>query len=301
MSVGENIKARRKQLHISAETIAEKLRCAPSTVYRWEKGDIDKVDADKLIIVAEILHTTPAALMGRDGNGASPERFVPQITPENDYTQIPDLEKAALKATEILIKHKISSAPILPMSILQAMPNVLIMTFTEFADKSGMDRDNMVTMFGAENQDVIAYAKGDNYYVAYNQRLPYYMLQRAMARELGHIVLGHHTSSLPEEVQTAEALFFMRYLLCPRPLLKALFDENIMLSVETLGNITGLYGRSLAGIRETPGAHIPAKMNRRIREQFAGYIDSIIEYMRVMSVDTTRSADFGTFMDNYEE
>lgn len=298
MDFAEKIKALREERGMTLEAVGQIVGVGKSTVRKWENGEIKNMGRDKIARLASALSVSPGYLMGWEDKMTI---SVPDAPNPIGITIAPDLEKAALKATEILIKHKISSAPILPMSILQAMPNVLIMTFTEFADKSGMDRDNMVTMFGAENQDVIAYAKGDNYYVAYNQRLPYYMLQRAMARELGHIVLGHHTSSLPEEVQTAEALFFMRYLLCPRPLLKALFDENIMLSVETLGNITGLYGRSLAGIRETPGAHIPAKMNRRIREQFAGYVNSIIEYMRVMSVDTTRSADFGTFMDNYEE
>lgn len=64
MSVGRNIKARRKELGMNAETIAEKLGVSPSTIYRYEKGDIEKVDSAKLIQIAEILRTTPAELMG---------------------------------------------------------------------------------------------------------------------------------------------------------------------------------------------------------------------------------------------
>lgn len=64
MSVGKNIKARRKELHMSAEALADKLDVSPSTIYRYESGDIEKVDAAKLIPIAEALSTTPAFLMG---------------------------------------------------------------------------------------------------------------------------------------------------------------------------------------------------------------------------------------------
>lgn len=64
MSVGQNIKSRRKQLGMNAETLAEKLGVSPSTIYRYESGEIEKVDAAKLIPIAEALQTTPAYLMG---------------------------------------------------------------------------------------------------------------------------------------------------------------------------------------------------------------------------------------------
>ena len=64
MSVGKNIKARRKELNMSAETLAEILGVSPSTIYRYESGDIEKVDSAKLIPIAEALKTSPAYLMG---------------------------------------------------------------------------------------------------------------------------------------------------------------------------------------------------------------------------------------------
>lgn len=63
MSVGQKIKARRKQLGISAELLADKLGVSPSTIYRYENGAIEKVDAAKLTPIAEALNTTPAYLM----------------------------------------------------------------------------------------------------------------------------------------------------------------------------------------------------------------------------------------------
>ena len=127
------------------------------------------------------------------------------------------------------------------------------------------------------------------------------MLQRALARELGHIVLGHD-GSRPEDVRTEEALVFARHLLCPRPVIHALQESGIKLTVEVLGNVTGCYEKCLAGLRKTPGAHIPAIANRIMRGQFADYIDDFIRFQSIIQdEDESPLADFGTYMDNYEE
>lgn len=73
MSVGERMKARRKQIGMSAEQIAEQLNISPSTVYRYENGDIEKMGIDKLTPIAKALRTTPAYLMGWD----TPEQPLP--------------------------------------------------------------------------------------------------------------------------------------------------------------------------------------------------------------------------------
>jgi repressor LexA len=64
MTTGERMKARRKELGLSAEDVAEKLGKSPATIYRYEKGEIEKLPGDILTPLAEILHTTPAYLMG---------------------------------------------------------------------------------------------------------------------------------------------------------------------------------------------------------------------------------------------
>lgn len=64
MTVGERMKDRRKQIGMSAEEIATQLGLSPSTVYRYENGDIEKMGIDKLGPIASALHTTPAYLMG---------------------------------------------------------------------------------------------------------------------------------------------------------------------------------------------------------------------------------------------
>lgn len=219
--------------------------------------------------------------------------------------QAPDYEQAAIKAAETLIKHRISAAPVLAMPILKTMRGVLVLSFDEMAETVGTAREDIVTLFGEENQDAVTIVQPGNgtlrYVVAYNQRLPVYLLQRALARELGHIVL-HHDGSRPEEVRLAEAQCFARHLICPRPVIHAVQASGIPITVELIGSVTGCYKRCIEGMQKTPGAHVPPELNRIIKEQFADYIDNFLSYARIVKNDDhSERADFGTYMDNYEE
>ena len=64
MTTGERIKARRKEIGMSAETLAELCGISPATVYRYEKGDIENMRTDKLTPIADALRVTSAYLMG---------------------------------------------------------------------------------------------------------------------------------------------------------------------------------------------------------------------------------------------
>lgn len=68
MNIGERIKQRRKELNISADTVAEKLGVSRSTIFRYEKGDIEKLPTNILDDISSILNTTPAYLMGWSEN-----------------------------------------------------------------------------------------------------------------------------------------------------------------------------------------------------------------------------------------
>ena len=216
----------------------------------------------------------------------------------------PDYQRAATLAAETLIKHSITAAPVSPIPIIKSIPNALLIPFAEVALKVSEDRDQVIRTFG-ESQDAVSSVHfssgGLRYVVAYNQRLPAYIIQRALARELGHILL-QHDGSRPDDVRYEEAITFARNLICPRPLLKAIRDAGIILTVEMLGNITGCYERCLAGLRKTPGTSVPPELNRQIRAQFADYVADFVKFHPILSrEDETPVADFGTFMDGYEE
>ena len=132
----------------------------------------------------------------------------------------PEFDKAATKAAETLVKYGIKASPVSPLKILEQMENVITISFSDLSDTSGLKRCDMLNMFG-KNRDAISsfhHESGSKtYIVAYNRLLPSTMVQKALARELGHIVL-HHEENSPEN--TSEAICFAQHLLCPRPLLR---------------------------------------------------------------------------------
>lgn len=76
MTTGERMKERRKELGLSAEYVAERLGVSPATIYRYEKGDIEKMPGNILEPISKILNTTPAYLMGWD-NALLPDNIIP--------------------------------------------------------------------------------------------------------------------------------------------------------------------------------------------------------------------------------
>lgn len=294
MKPGEKIKLIREQKGFSQAELARAVGYdSRSSISKIERGDSDPSQR-MLMRIASVLHVSPSELISDElpvGNIKS----VPK----------PDFELAATKAAEILVQLRITAAPVLPLQILNTMPGVLVRSFTEFADSRGLDRKDLVSMYGSEAQDAITFSRTINgktrYIVAYNQRLPFYMLQLSLARELAFIVLG--TNDVRHDAERiAEALCFTRHLLCPRPLIRSMMDAGLSLTVESVGSLTGCYGRCLAGIRETPGTHVAAGLNRLIRKQFTSFVDNLTEFeTAVPRQDDSPVADFGTFMEGYEE
>lgn len=66
MAIGERIKSRRMQMKMSADELAKRLGKDRSTIYRYEKGDIENLPLDILEPIANALNTTPQYLMGWD-------------------------------------------------------------------------------------------------------------------------------------------------------------------------------------------------------------------------------------------
>lgn len=64
MNIGQRIKQRRKELKMSADELGRRLGKDRSTIYRYEKGDIENLPLDILEPIAAVLQTTPQYLMG---------------------------------------------------------------------------------------------------------------------------------------------------------------------------------------------------------------------------------------------
>ena len=127
---------------------------------------------------------------------------------------IPDYRKASDKAKEIYNKYKTND----PLEIIRKQPCTLVMSFAEMAAAIGVSRESIVSICGEDNHDAITTvqtcAKGNTrYLITYNQQLSDYQIKKALARELGHIALGHD-GSRSEEVRNDEALCFAYHFLC---------------------------------------------------------------------------------------
>lgn len=64
MKKGERIRSRREALGITQTELADALSTTKQNIYKYENGIISNIPSDKIEAMAEILHTTPAYLMG---------------------------------------------------------------------------------------------------------------------------------------------------------------------------------------------------------------------------------------------
>lgn len=80
MKIGQRINARRKELKMSADELAKRLGKDRSTIYRYEKGEIENLPLDILEPIAKALETTPAYLMGWENIQKNNDAIVDIVT-----------------------------------------------------------------------------------------------------------------------------------------------------------------------------------------------------------------------------
>ena len=219
----------------------------------------------------------------------------------------PNYEKAATQALEILRDSGITETPVFPLPILKNLPGVRVMSFSEMADENGIERKNLIPLFG-RNQDAATFVfnipgfEEIKYVVIYNMQLTFERIRKAAARELGHIILGHDGVTRTTEVRLAEAMAFAFNLLCPRPILNMLIEGGVPLTMNVLKDTIGCSEECVEGMRKIPGVHVPAELNRQVRALFEPHIAEYIRFHNTWPVkDTSPVADLGNYMDNYEE
>lgn len=95
MSIGSRIRAKREELGLTLEAVAEQLGVHRSTVLRYETGDTRHIPLDTVEKLAGILHTTPADLLGWQ------EPAEPELDPEirlvaRNMQRLPPEQRSAL-------------------------------------------------------------------------------------------------------------------------------------------------------------------------------------------------------------
>jgi transcriptional regulator with XRE-family HTH domain len=113
MVVGRRIKERRKELGMSADELGKRLGKDRSTIYRYEKGDIENMPLDILEPIAKALRTTPQYLMGweeaiqKDPVGTAERHF--EILMDEDISDIFDDFKILDKSQKQIVKDLVHS------------------------------------------------------------------------------------------------------------------------------------------------------------------------------------------------
>lgn len=113
---------------------------------------------------------------------------------------IPNYRRAATKANETL------KSGTDPLEILNGLPNVRVIPLD-------------ISPISGDNCDAFTCVRRKNgslqYIVVYNSGLPSFLVKKALARELAHIILSHDGNS-PEEIWSEEANCFAYHFICPK-------------------------------------------------------------------------------------
>lgn len=218
----------------------------------------------------------------------------------------PDYDRAATAAAQLLLDHHITETPVNPLPILLNYPGVRVLPYTKMALDAGIDRTELVPIFG--NQDAATFhlnlpgLDGVKYVVVYNMRLPFEIIWRAVARELGHIVLGHDGVTRPMETRMAEAMCFAHHLISPRPVIRLIQESCLPFTLNVLSNTTGCSDECVDDMQRIPCAHVPKDLNLQVKNLFRPHIEEYIAFHRsAQRPDSSHIINFGTFMDGYEE
>lgn len=113
MEIYERIKQRRKEIGLSAETVAEKLGVSPATIYRYENNDIKKFPTDILEPLSKVLRTTPAYLLGLEDK----QLYSPEIT--DDIVTFPVIGSIAAGYDELAVEDWSGETVEIPVSYLK--------------------------------------------------------------------------------------------------------------------------------------------------------------------------------------
>lgn len=87
MDMGEKIKTLREERGMTLEQLGDRVGVGKSTVRKWETGIIANMRRDKIALLADALHVTPAYLMGWEDDSGETEQTSQEICSLSDEEQ----------------------------------------------------------------------------------------------------------------------------------------------------------------------------------------------------------------------
>lgn len=127
--------------------------------------------------------------------------------------EFPDYKKATNAAYELLIQYEGKLPVIDVFSIALFYPRVRIHTYSEIAEKMGIDYCTFLKKYASSEHGFTFYDRTKNgYIIFFNERKDEPTIRFTIAHELGHIALKHEKEC---GLTNREANCFARNLLCP--------------------------------------------------------------------------------------
>ena len=75
MTIGDRIKQQRESLHISQTELAQKTNSSKQSIYKYENNIVTNIPSNKIELISNVLHCSPAYLMGWDTNTCNLSSF----------------------------------------------------------------------------------------------------------------------------------------------------------------------------------------------------------------------------------
>lgn len=118
MKKGERIKALRVGANLTQEELAKLIKTTKQTIYKYENGLITNIPSDSIEDLAQVLHTTPAYLMGWDidvdqsNNRGTISNNIGSDSSEsnNTYTTNSYFSSPCAQQKEAIVNHDVSTS-----------------------------------------------------------------------------------------------------------------------------------------------------------------------------------------------
>ena len=106
MTYRERMRARREELGLTLEQVANAIGTSKQTIQRYESGEITKISTNTMELIAEVLMIDPAELMGWKRSDTSDERTLAAHREGGYDEELPEEAKAELETILEYLKAK---------------------------------------------------------------------------------------------------------------------------------------------------------------------------------------------------
>ena len=177
MTKGERIKARREELGMTQTALADRIGESKQTVYKYESGLVSNIPSDKIELIARVLNTQPAYLMGWD---VSEQPIPPGFEPLPEMTAVPRVGEIAC-GEPILAEQNIEGYFPIPTEYMPNKQSFMLKVKGESMINAGIfDGDKVLVkqQATAENGDIVVALVDDSATVkTYYKENGHYRLQ----------------------------------------------------------------------------------------------------------------------------